>query len=231
MSLTNPDTRWWRTNTTRRTIAYLCIVLGILGAFVGSWRVLGLEAALENPTPDAVGLIGIFASIPLIVGGGLLYGFGVDDASQSRLVLWSLPLYFIATGSGLLLGSTQSSSPVGTLRVMSTVFLVGGIVAIVVIEIVRRRSRAAAQVRARVDQRGVTTRGVVTRAMSYTLNYQPVTRVTVRFADQNGQTRWTKQRLHGNVAEGTQVTVRYSPEDLGRKGAVLVAALGARGRS
>lgn len=38
-----------------------------------------------------------------------------------------------------------------------------------------------------------------------------------------GQTRWTRQTIPGEVTKGSQLKVRYSPDDLDRKAAVVVS--------
>ncbi|MDV3130352.1 hypothetical protein M1247_35985 [Mycobacterium sp. 21AC1] len=224
MSLIDPDTRWWRANRTRGVAAHVLMTLGIVGGFVGSWGMVGVGTDNAIWVPQGVAIACIFVAIPLLVGGGLLHAFGVDDdTGSSRVVAWALPLYFVATGTGSILGVYQSGMAWNLGFVVFPVFVAGGIIAIVVIELVRRRSRAAAQLRDRVERSGVTTRGTVTRARSYSVNYANVTRVTVRFTDASGQTRWTRQRIPGKVTKGSQLRVRYSPDDLHQKAAVVVS--------
>lgn len=224
MSLINPDSRWWRTNRTRGFAAYLLIVAGLAACFVGSWGMLGIGTPHATWVPQGVSVVCLMAPIPLILAGAFMYAFGVDDsASTPRLIGWALPLYFIVNGIGSILGVRQAGIAWSAGLLVFPLFIVGGVVAIGVMELVRRRSRAAARLRARVARDGVTARGVVTRAKSYSVNYSPVTRVTVRFTDTTGQTRWARQTIAGNVTEGATVTVRYSPEDLGRRAAVTVS--------
>ncbi|WP_132827670.1 DUF3592 domain-containing protein [Mycobacteroides abscessus] len=165
-------------------------------------------------------------AIPLLAGGSLLHAFGVDgDTRSSRFVVWSLPLYFVANGAGSILGEYQSGMSWNPGFAVFPMFVAGGIIAIVVIELVRRHSRASATLRSRVERGGVTARGTVTRARTYSVNYATVTRVTVQFTDTTGQTRWTRQRIPGQVTKGTRLKVRYSPDDLDRKDAVVVSGL------
>jgi len=224
VSLVDPDTRWWRTNQTRILGTNLLMVLGLGTCFVGSWGMLGLGADGAVWVPEGVALACIIASLPVLIGGALLRAFLVDgDAGESRMVRWALPLYFIANGTGALLGEDQTQVQWNAGIMVSPLFIAGGIVAILVIELVRRHSRAAAQVRDRVERSGVTTSGTVTRAKSYSLNYHLVTRVTVRFTDRNGQERWAGQTVAGEATTGDVLKVRYSPADLGRKAAVVVS--------
>lgn len=224
MSLVDPDTRWWRKSRTRSIAAHVLTTLGIVGGFVGSWGMPGMGADDGTWVPQGVALACVFVGIPLLVGGGLLHAFGVDDDTQkSRFVLWSLPLYFIASGTGAILGVYQADMAWNEGFVVFPVFVAGGIAAIVVIELVRRRSQVATHLRTRVERSGVTTCGTVTRARTYSVNYDTVTRVTVRFTDIAGQTRWTRQAVSGEVTKGSQLKVRYSPDDLDRKAAVVVS--------
>ncbi|WP_143132811.1 hypothetical protein [Brucella cytisi] len=223
-SLIDPDTRWWRKNRTRRIAAYLCIALGIVAGFVGSWGMFGMGMDDDAVwVPQGVALAGIITSIPLIVGGSLIYGFGVDEEGPtSRMVIWSLPVYFIANGTGSILGAYQAFGGLDVGHAIFVIFIVGGIVAVLLIEVLRRRSHLASRLRERVERSGVTTSGIVTRAKSYSLNYRPVTRVTVRFTDTNGQPRWASQTVSGNISKGSQLKVRYLPGELSRKAAVTV---------
>lgn len=224
MSLVDPDTRWWRTNRTRSITAHLLATLGVVAGFVGSWGMLGMGTDGASQVPQGVALACIFAGIPLLVGGGLLQAFGVDGSTGGpRNMAWSLPLYFIASGAGSILGIYQAGMAWNAGFVVFPLFIAGGIIAIVVIELVRRRSRTAAQLRDRVGRSGVTTSGTVTRARPYSVNYRSVTRVTVRFTDIAGQTRWARQSVPGEVSKGANLKVRYSPNELDRKAGVVVS--------
>lgn len=223
MSLIDPDTRWWRKNSSLKAAAHLSAALGLAAGFVGSWGIPGAGTAHAASAPQGLVLACAVASIPLIVGGGLLHGFCVDgDSGDSLMVRWSLPLYFVASGTGFLLGIRRTGEDWTPGSTVFPVFVVGGVAAIGVIELVRHRSREAARVRERVELGGVSTSGVVTRARPYSLNHRPVTRVTVRFTDTAGLTRWVDRTLPGEVTRGAPVKVRYSPNDLGRKGGVVV---------
>ncbi|MGY5765405.1 hypothetical protein ACXET9_09395 [Brachybacterium sp. DNPG3] len=243
MSLVDPDSRWWRSNLVRSMLAQTMAIIGVALAYLGNatmlgqWQSLGIGdlglGHLGETIVRAVGilgLVGLFVSIPLVVGGTLLHGFLVDgDGPQPVLLRWSLPGYFIASGLGQLTGAiltALSPSAYGggqvTMYIMAVVFCVGGVVAIIVMERVRARSAATAHASARTKKQGVTARGTVTRAKSYTRNEVAVTRVTVRFTDGDGQTRYHRETLLGNLSVGRPVTVRYSPVDLGRRGAVII---------
>jgi len=109
MSLIDPDTLWWRRNGTRRAVAYLCIALGIVAGFIGAWQGMSMGTERASWIPPGVALVCLFAGIPLLVGGSLIYAFGVDgDGEQLRAVLWLLPLYFIAIGAGSILDAYQT---------------------------------------------------------------------------------------------------------------------------
>jgi len=224
MSMTDPDARWWNTNRTRRRAAYVLVALGIVAAFLGGAGMSGLGSTESFWMPEAVIIVCLFAAIPLLVGGTLLQAFGVDDKQQNARVLsWGLPLYFVAMGAGSLIGVSRLPYGLGGAEVVFVLFIVGGAGAIAGIEIWRRRSLRTARVQRRAKS-GVNAMGTVTRAKSYSVNYQAVTRVTVRFTDTDGRPRWTKQTVAGNIRKGARVQVQYSPADLGRRGAVVVKA-------
>jgi len=223
MSLTDPTTRWWNRDSTRRAAAYVCWIVGIGLAFYSSWTLWGTAGTLASSTPTWVTVACAMLPIPLLIAGAFLYQFSIDsDQSSGRALTFPLALYFIAIGLGGLFGQADGNV---ALVVMNTLFIAGGAIAIVVAEFATRRSTSNAQLRDRVERSGVTTRGRVTRARSYSLNYQNVTRVTVEFTDTDGQKRWASQTVGGEVRTGTLLNVRYSPSDLGRKAAVVISRL------
>ena len=223
MSTTDPDARWWNSNRTRRTLAYALAAMGIIAAFVGGAGMPALGVAEPLWVPEAAVIACLVAAIPLLVGSALLHAFGVDDTAQpTRFFSWALPLYFVAMGAGSLIGAAQLPYGLSGGEVVFVLFIIGGILAIVIIELWRHRSQRTARVERRATHGGLKVMGTVTRAKSYSVDYQAVTRVTVRFTDNEGNQRWTKQRMYGNIRKGARVQVQYSPADLGRRGAVVV---------
>jgi len=122
---------------------------GIVASFIGSWGMSGMTAEPAGWVSEGVAIACFCAAIPLPVGGGLIYAFGVDgDVRQPRMVVWSLPLYFTASGVGGLLGAHETFGEINLWgHAIFAVFILGGIVAIIVIEALRRRSQSASMVR------------------------------------------------------------------------------------
>lgn len=247
MTLVDPDSRWWRSNRARSLLAHAMAMLGVLLAFVGNATLFGqlgtqvdlLRGAGEtgetaSAVVGVVGVVSMFVAIPLVVGGLLVHSFLVDgDGDLPLLLRWALPLYFIASGLGMLtaalitaLGPSPRSAASGTAvnYALAVVFTVGGLIAIIAIEIHRARRQSTATASLRTQRQGVRARAVVTRAKSYTLNYQPVTRVTVSFTDRDGRIRYARDTVPGTIAVGRPLTVRYSPADLGRRGGVVIVS-------
>lgn len=226
MSLINPESRWWNRDATRKGTAYVLWTAAITLALFGTW---GLTAGEESPVPVWLGILGAFLPIPLIVGGSFLISFGTVDGFDSRTFVWVLALYFIATGAGALIGEAMSSRPtIVHGDVTFAVFIVGGVLAILVYEWLRLRSRRATALREAVQRIGVDTSGTVTRARHYWLNHRSVTKVTVQFTDSDGRKRWSSTSVEGTVNQGQSVRVRYSQEHLRRSGAVIVTRPGRR---
>ena len=222
MTLIDPDTRWWRTNRTRSLLAYLCIGLGLVAGFLGPLAIFNTDLDDSSWTPKWLAAGYITVAIPLIIAGTLIYGFGVDGDAKPRPVTWALPLYFIVTGAGCLIGAHWSGLAFGSAQVVFILFIAAGVVCAGAIEARRYRNREARGLRERVERDGVTVNGVVTRAKSYVRGEVPVTRVTVRFTDTDGKSRWVRQTVTGIFEEGARLTVCYLPRDLGHNAGVIV---------
>lgn len=225
MSRVDPQSRWWNKDSTRKIAAYVCWIVAILFAFVGMWSMMLGEG---SPLPLGVGLLGSFLPIPMLIGGTFLLAFGTEKELDTRFIVWPLALYFVASGIGALVGSAMSPRGFETANLWFLLFILGGIVTILIFETVRLRSSQKTDLQSRVRRSGATTSGVVTRARSYSVNYQPVTKVTVRFADTEGRTRWTSTTMPGNVSTGERMRVQYLQDDPGRRGAVVLSRTGGR---
>ncbi|MBM9463038.1 hypothetical protein JL108_06210 [Aeromicrobium sp. YIM 150415] len=216
MSLIDPSSRWWNRGSTRRGAAYLCWTVAVLSAGFGAWDLGGAVGS----TPAALSLIASTVSIPLLILGVFLYQFGVDSEEfEGRSLFMPLVGYFIALGAGMTGGQWQRA---GDLSILGLVFVIAGVVALLSTEVIARKVRDGARLRARVQRSGVLAEGRVTRTHRYSLNYQDVTRVTIRFTDSAGQTRWTSQTVSGNLKTGDAVRLKYSQADLGRRSAVVI---------
>ncbi|MBA0053357.1 hypothetical protein E0L36_21505 [Streptomyces sp. AJS327] len=98
-----------------------------------------------------------------------------------------------------------------------------GVLGVVLVEWPHARSVRRGDLERRVDRSGVATTGAVTRARGYSRNYRTVTRITVRFADTEGRESWASDTLAGELTTGQRVNVRYLPDELGRRGAVVLS--------
>lgn len=218
MSLIDPTTRWWNRDSTRRVAAYTCWIVGTGLALYSSWTLWG---TVDGSAPTWLIIACAMLPIPLLIAGAFLYQFSIEsDEPSGRALTFPLAAYFIAIGLGGLLGNQERQT---TLIVMNTIFVAGGVIAIIGAEFATRRIASNAQLRKRVEHNGVTARGRVTRARSYSLNYQNVTRVTVEFTDTEGRKRWASQTVGGEVRTGALLEIRYSPSDLDRKAAVIIS--------
>lgn len=220
MSLVAPDTRWWNRSAIRRIGARVCWIVAVGGAFLGSWSLFAGGDALM---PFTLGMVGVFAAIPLIVLGMFLFLLSTnDEAFEPRSIFTPLAAYFVANGAGGAIGQHQLD---GKLPVLSIIFVLAGLAAIGLVEVFRRRSRSDQQLRSAVERDGAETTGHVTRARSYSIDYRQVTRVTVKFIDAAGRELWTSQSVPGVLTVGAQVRVRYSPSELGRRAAMAISRL------
>ncbi|MFC0672989.1 hypothetical protein [Brachybacterium hainanense] len=221
MSLIDPGTRWWNRDRVRRGAAVLCWALADVLAFAGTWGGLAGQA---SPLPLWFSLMGSFLPIPMIVGAMFLFTSGIAEPARAdaRIIVIPLSAYFIATGLGSLLGGWMSPQGLSGMHAVFVVFVLGGILAIVLAQVLRRRARRAQAVREHVERSGIVTTGVITRARGMSVNYQEVTRVIVRFTDAEGRSRWARARVAGTVQEGRRVRLKYAPEHLGSRAGVVL---------
>ncbi|MFF2654048.1 hypothetical protein [Streptomyces sp. NPDC058045] len=211
MSLVDPASRWWNRDANRRGAAYTCWTVAVLLALVGMWSTM---AAGVSPLPMWFGVASAVLPIPLLLGGMFLIGFASAhrDGLDPRYLVVPLASYFIANGTGALLGGYQSEHGLEGGHAVFAVFLAGGIAAIAVSGLLRRHSRARASLRELVGRSGVVTTGVVTRARGSLLNHRPATRVTVKFTDTRGRDRWATDTIAGTVHTGEKLRVHYAPD-------------------
>lgn len=224
MSLVDPQSRWWNRDSTRRVMACVCVVLAIVIAAVSMGNLLAGEA---SPLPGWVSF-GAILSLPLLLGGTFLIAFGTPDEVDSRLIVWPLGGLFIALGGGAVVGAWFSPRGLEWWHLEFVAFAAGGAIAIIVSIALRRCAKRNDALRKRVERSGVTTTGVVTRARSYSLDYQSVTKVTVRFTDADGNTRWASDTIAGEASAGQRMRVQYAPDQIGRRAGVILSRLGDR---
>ncbi|WP_181276358.1 hypothetical protein [Brevibacterium oceani] len=219
MSLVDPGTLWWNKYGIRRAGAWACWVLAVVAAFVGSW-ITWVGDATPLPLPMWVELTGSIIPLPLLLLGEFLWIIGTGRGDfDIRAIFMPIAAYFAALGLGGVLGRYQSSEQI---EVTYAVFALGGLLALVIIEILVRRHRSAEALRTWVERNGTVTTGRVTRARTYSSNYRPMTRVTVKFVDSEARERWASQSVPGEFSTNSRLQVRYSQADLGRRAAVLI---------
>ncbi|MGJ0203972.1 hypothetical protein [Leucobacter sp. gxy201] len=224
MSLIDPQSRWWNRDSTRRTLAYALIALSLVTAAVSMFHVMAGEASL---LPEWCVFLTILP-LPLLLGGAFLIAFGTPDDVDSRYVVWPLGGLFIALGVGAVAGGAVSPDGLEWWHLQFVVFAVGGVIAIIVSILLRRRSQRNDAVRKSAARSRIVATGVVTRARSYSINYQRVTKVTVKFTDREGNTRWSSDTIAGEITTGQRMRVQYAPDQLGNKAAVILSRMGNR---
>lgn len=223
MSLINPESRWWNRDRTRRIAGIVVLVIAVLLALI-STPMLVLSGDVS--VPMGITIAGSVLPIPLTIGAMFLIASGSDDIYGGRMVGIPLAALFIAMGAGFLIAdgyaATHDLPRSLAISVQGWLFVIGGLLVIAGVEVFRKRSAERTAVEARVSRGGVRTTGVVTRAFNYSEDYRPVARVTVQFADSDGNQRWAKATVGGPLKKGTRVPVRYLPDELGRRGAVVI---------
>lgn len=222
MSLVDPQSRWWNGDATRWRAAYVCWALAIVLTLVGMWSVMAGEV---SPLPVWFVLVSSLLPVPLLIGGTFLIVFGTADRDDldARIIVVPMAAYFVANGSGALVGGSMSPRGVHAGHGAFVVFIIGGVTAIIVAEMLRRRALRNESLQGHVEREGIVTTGVVTRARRYSLNYHPVTRVTVKFTDTQDRDRWVSDTIDGPVTTGEALRVQYLPGHLGRKAAVALS--------
>ncbi|BDZ37570.1 hypothetical protein [Microbacterium suwonense] len=222
MSLVDPQSRWWNRDSTRRRLAYVCYTLSFVLAAVSMGHVMAGEASV---LPDWVSFITI-APLPLMLAGSFLIAFGTTGDMDSRFIVWPLAGLFIALGAGAVAGGAVSPGGLKWWHLQFVVFAAGGVVAIIVSILLRRRAQRNDAVRKVAERSRVVATGVVTRARGYSVNYRRVTKVTVKFTDQDGNTRWSSDTIAGEITTGQRMRVQYAPDHLGNKAAVILTRNG-----
>ncbi|AQA04359.1 hypothetical protein BVC93_20200 [Mycobacterium sp. MS1601] len=87
------------------------------------------------------------------------------------------------------------------------------VLAVVVLELVRRRWREDAARRQLLLAHGVSATGTVSWAWRFYVGGNPVTRVAVQFVDDDGRQWQARTSAAGVLEQGTRVRLRYLPDD------------------
>lgn len=222
MSLIDPSTHWWNRGGPRRIAAGVCWVVSIALSLVAGWATTGaLGPSGADAAPAWLIPIAATTSLLLLLAGVFLWIVGGRfDEFDPRVVFMPLAATFVAQGVGETIHAvTKGVRP----QTVSIVFMIVGAVALVVTHLIARALVSHRALQARVEHAGVVTTGRVTRTLGYFIDHSPVTRVVVEFTDTDGRTRWITKTVGGRLQNGAPLTVRYLPDELGRRAAVTVS--------
>lgn len=221
MSLVNPLNHWWNRKPVRRALGWACWVLAAVAVAAASAGVaLELDFSTGLTAPTWVIPVGMVVGMLGMLGGIFLHIAGRDGEDMDfRIISHPIGAMFLIMGAVPTGYSLAAGQPVD---LTFLIFAIAAVVALVLAEILIRRSDANNRIRAAVRRDGVRALGTVMRATVYQQDYSTVTRVTVRFTDQQGDERWTAGTLGGKVGVGGRVHVRYLPSALGRRAGVVI---------
>lgn len=222
MSLIDPSTRWWNRNGSRRVTAGLCWVMAVALSAVSGWAITAemTPADVDTSPPWLIPVASTVALLLLLAGIFLWIASADSDVFDPRVIFMPVAATFTAQGLGEVVHALIKGARPQT---VSIVFVAVGAVALVATQWVTGRLTANRTLQAKVERDGVVTTGRVTRTLRYFLDYTPVTRVTVEFTDTEGRKRWIGKTVAGRLHKGSPVTVRYLPNELGRKAAAVVS--------
>jgi hypothetical protein len=174
MSTIDPSTRWWRSRRLWGTVSTALIIGGVILTVVNGWSVarsmhqpFGGAASWQTPVLAMLPL-------PMALGGIFIHAFGTrgEDERVGRRLAYPI----IALVSGIGVGHTAynlvHSFP---LEIWAVAMVVAGLLAVVILETVLRRTYAKEAVEQEVQRSGVRGRGEITRAVTYYVDYSPVT--------------------------------------------------------
>ncbi|WP_221855847.1 DUF3592 domain-containing protein [Microbacterium marinilacus] len=247
MSTVDPELRWWRNARTLRVVAIVLWCAVFATSLVTGWsNALYLAGGRWVEWAGAEWLVGvegvtepvarIAEASTLVVVWPVLIAAVVDGYARHRRgggEAWCLPLAFGWPLLGLGLGSLAAvaSGPVAW-PLPALLAAVGGMV--LAIHPVARRvlaARAARQDWTRAH--GVVAQAVVTKVDVETIAGIDRWRVTLRYDDRAGQTRWHRSSIafQERVAPrvGDRYEVRYDPEHPGRRASIHVDLSKTRG--
>ncbi len=211
MSLTDPTARPWNRQVLRLRAAWACWALGGIAVVL-----LGITAASQIDGDQFV-VVSARADVMIGLGGIGLIGIGIvlailsashDDFSPWWIVVpISVLLGALGVGDlaqGLLRGAGIRGSALG--------FLVPAVAAPVVTTVLVRRHRRLTARSQTVISQGRLAGGRIVSARSYALNHVDVTKVTVRFSDERGRSRFVTGTIAGRHRIGDPIKVRHLPE-------------------
>ncbi|MGO1511202.1 hypothetical protein CZ771_09490 [Actinomycetales bacterium JB111] len=221
MSTIDPSTRWWRSRRLWGTVSMALILGGVLLTVVNGWVVA------RSMRPPYVGtsvwqtIVLAMLPLPMALGGLFIHAFGTrgeDDRVGRRL---AYPIIGLVSGIGVghVAYDIVHSLP---LTIWPVCMVVAGLLAVVILEIILRRTYAKEAVEQEVQRSGVKGRGEITRAVTYYLDHSPVTRVTVTFVDHGGVRRYARGTIGGHHRSGTTIPLTYSPTRPEVRGGVVL---------
>lgn len=214
MSTTDPDARNRSIAAALRPIAYTILVIALISGPVFGWL---FTTVLD---PDTAGVPVYLIWLFLTVGGGLFVYYTVR-----HIAALSIAAYCVAGVGGmfLVMGLGAGASD-GDPKILRNTLIIAGVAYVVAAVLY------GLHLRTKILQDGTRDHGVnvdaeVTSAgVSGMVNYVQLWKLTLKFTDQQGTTRWFRTHLLGvggwNV--GDTVPIRYDARHPGTTAAIVV---------
>jgi hypothetical protein len=240
MSTVDPDQRWWRSAPVLRGVAVALWVVVFVAAFVTGWSNALYLAGSEwthwagaswltgtEGVPEAVARTAE-ASMIVIMWPVLIAGF-VDGYARHRGgggEAWALVPAFGWTLLGLGTGSFLATLSGPVSWALPATLTAAGILTLLIKPVsIRLRSRHAG-LQAWARSQGALAIATVTKVEIETVNDVPRWKVTLKYDDQHGQSRWHRATLptgeQVNPRLGDSYEVRYDPARPGRRSSIHV---------
>lgn len=147
------------------------------------------------------------------------------SATPVRFLLWTLGLWLACTGVGVGVGFVvrDGADAFPAALPIPAALTVAGLALLVVASRVRAARLARLRRSRSVRLTGPRVRGVVTETRDSRIhNVFRFTRVTIRFEDGQGRSRWHEVTRWAQPPVGTRCWVRYDPEHPGRRSTIFV---------
>lgn len=245
MSLVNPDQRWWRKDRPLRTVTMIvwtvvllvCVVTGWSNALYmasATWSTIGhtswTTGTSLSPFMETLAMTLVSVVIFPVIFAAILDGYRLHrrNLSAGWAAAHAVGAVFLGLGTGVLLAAlsplTAQSRPL-VLSVGAILVGVGtAVLAIRPLVTYLNQSRGDSQAWSRMH--GTPTQAVITDSRVVTTFDVDRWKVTVRFRDGDGNERWHTTTAPVHEADmptvGTQRTLRYDPDNPGRKSTIFV---------
>jgi hypothetical protein len=211
MSLRDPDALGRSISARVKPYLFVIYVIGLGSAPVIAW------IAAQHPETDYSngGVILLYVLLSTAAGIFIYYLPGGRNGL-------TVAAYWVAYGAGLflILGSTTPVAKGSTISQGLVVAIPFYLVAACLLTLHRMRVAAIKETTAN----GVTTTATITSAgVDGMINYVQHQRLTLKFTDQQGRTRWLRiGRTGGGYAVGDTIPIRYDPARPGLKRGIVV---------